>query len=306
MIYCRCYLATYELDVTGALGVAISSTIVGTSLVGREARHSSVLVHGREVEGAVETAGKLRDINVECELLIEELEHFILRRRTRLHQIDTRPHIGTSLELQGQGVSGRGDTVCTRVVGSVERAVGNARRGVGTESGIPSVAVVAVGISTDVVDPAPVRVEDDASLVGCATATSARLPSERWVCLNCLCSNLLSVRNSEHREECICGHDLSKHLHGQRWLEVMNYVEIPPPYKLENDCSVRIMIGCMVIVKSSCFDALPKTKYELNSNEITHDYLLKYLRTYISDCTVGSIAGAGVRSMQEPAKRQTG
>ena len=60
-----------------ALGVAVTSSVLRTSLVGGEARHATVLVHLHEVEGTVQAARKRRHVDVEGELLVLEVEHLV-------------------------------------------------------------------------------------------------------------------------------------------------------------------------------------------------------------------------------------
>ena len=102
--------------------------------------HATIGSHLGEVDGTVETAGELGDIDVEGELLVEQVEHLILGVGG-VHEVDTRADVGTSLEGEGEGVTGGGDTVCARVVGAVESTVSRAGRIVGTESGVPGVAL---------------------------------------------------------------------------------------------------------------------------------------------------------------------
>ena len=47
-------LAVDELEVTGALGIAVTCTVLGARLVARVLGQATVLVHGDEVQGAVE------------------------------------------------------------------------------------------------------------------------------------------------------------------------------------------------------------------------------------------------------------
>lgn len=49
-------LAVNELEVAGALGVAVSGAVLGAGLVGGELGDTTVRVHGDEVEGAVQAA----------------------------------------------------------------------------------------------------------------------------------------------------------------------------------------------------------------------------------------------------------
>ena len=104
----------------GALGITVTSTVLGTSPVGREAGGSAVCVHLDEVERAVETAWELRHVDVEGELLVRKVEHLILGV-ARVHEV----HTGTDVrgvravrhELQREGVATCGDTVRACVAG---------------------------------------------------------------------------------------------------------------------------------------------------------------------------------------------
>jgi hypothetical protein len=93
----------------------------------------------------------------------------------------------------------------TRVVSTINSAVLSASSTVGARSGVPGVAVIAVGVSAGDVSPAPVGVEDDgARLSGAASASStgASLPGKLGVGLSCRGANLLSAGGSEERERC--------------------------------------------------------------------------------------------------------
>lgn len=72
------YNTVDELDIAGALRVAVSGTVLGTSLVGRELGKTTVEVHGDEVQSAVQAAANVGDIDVEGELVAwskSALEH---------------------------------------------------------------------------------------------------------------------------------------------------------------------------------------------------------------------------------------
>lgn len=79
--------AVDELDVMGTLRVAIASAVGCTSRVGRILCLSTILGHLHEVKSAVETARKVGDIDVECELLVLQVEHLVVVRV--LHEVDT-------------------------------------------------------------------------------------------------------------------------------------------------------------------------------------------------------------------------
>lgn len=54
----------------GALGVTVSSSVCGTSLVASVCGHSAVKVHLGEVESTVESAGEVGHVNIEGELVV--------------------------------------------------------------------------------------------------------------------------------------------------------------------------------------------------------------------------------------------
>ena len=132
--------AVDELEVARALRVAVASTVLSTSLVCREARNATVSIHLREVDGAVETARKLRHVDREGKLLVLEVEGLVLGVGG-VHEVDTRADVRSGLKLKRERVARRGDAVCARVVGAVESTVSRAGRIVGTEGGVPGVAL---------------------------------------------------------------------------------------------------------------------------------------------------------------------
>lgn len=73
--------AINELDITWALSITVSSTVVSSGFVGI-AKVSS-LVHINEVESAIDTAFKLGNIDGEGELLSKQLEHLVLVLRVK-------------------------------------------------------------------------------------------------------------------------------------------------------------------------------------------------------------------------------
>ena len=165
----RCEILTYhsvnELDVTRALRVAVSSSVLGTSLVSWELGQATVGVHLGEVESTVQTARKVGNIDVEGELLVEKLEHLV--GRVACHEVDTRTDVllgRSGHELEGEGVTAGRDTVgacintnqraCpsqiessrhTGVVGAIEGTIRRASVGVRAERRVPGVTGVAVG-----------------------------------------------------------------------------------------------------------------------------------------------------------------
>lgn len=184
-----------------ALRVAVSSSVLGTSLVGGEARHATISVHLGEVDGTVKAARKVGYIDVKGELLVLHVELLVGGRRSRSHEVDTGADVGASLELQGEGRAGAGDTVCARVVGTIESAVGSACSTIRAQGSVPGVTSVAVGRATGAVEPAPVSVEHDGSRLSRARAGSrACLPGESGVGLSSESSDLLGVDSGEEGE----------------------------------------------------------------------------------------------------------
>lgn len=229
----RCaHRAVDELEITRALGVTVTGSVLGTSLVGRVLGHATVGIHLGEVEGSVETAGKLRDIDVERELLVERLEDVV--GGVGVEKVGAGSDVGVGSlgdELEGQSVARGGDTVGAAVVRSVECAVLSACSRVGAERRVPlkppsqqqnrtkgemamtyGVSGVAVGVSGGGVQPSPVGVQHDLALLGRALLSAgALLPGDGGVDLCRLRANLLStdgVEESERGDEGSCaGHD---------------------------------------------------------------------------------------------------
>jgi len=140
------YHTVDELDVAWALRVAVASSVLGTGLVGWESGETTIGVHLGEVKGAVQTAGKVGNVDVKGKLLIEKLEHLI--GRLAGHQVNAGTDVllgGIRDEFEGECVTASGDTVGARVVCTVESAVLRASSTIGTKRAVPGVAGVAVG-----------------------------------------------------------------------------------------------------------------------------------------------------------------
>ena len=193
------YLAVDELDVVRALGVAVAGTVLGAGDVAGEAGLATVSVHLNEVEGAIETTGQVRHVDVEGELLVLQLEHLVggLVR----HQVDTRADIAARDKLERERVTAGCDTVGARVVCAVEGTVLRTSGGVGADARVPRIAGVAVGVAASGVQPTPVGVENDGSAQGLASAgRRALLRGQLRVVLGGLSSSLLSVCDGEQGE----------------------------------------------------------------------------------------------------------
>ena len=74
----KTHLAVDELDVVGTLGVTVTSTVLGTSLVVSELAGTTIGVHLNQVDGTVETTRESGHVDVESELLVLQLEQLIL------------------------------------------------------------------------------------------------------------------------------------------------------------------------------------------------------------------------------------
>lgn len=95
------------------------------------------------------------------------------------------------------------NTRLTRVVSTLNGAVLGAGDAVGAERSVPCVAVVAVGVSANVVSPAPVGVKDNRTSLGgaaVATGTSAGLPVKLGVGLSRGSADLLSADGAQESE----------------------------------------------------------------------------------------------------------
>jgi hypothetical protein len=66
-----------EFDIVWALSVTVSSAVSSTGRVGTFTK-VSILTHLHKVEGTVQTTGKLRNIDIEGELLSSEFEHLVV------------------------------------------------------------------------------------------------------------------------------------------------------------------------------------------------------------------------------------
>lgn len=69
-------LAIDELDVLGALRIAVAGTVLGTSLVARVLGKTTIQVHGNEVKSAIETAANVGHIDVKGKLVAEKFEGY--------------------------------------------------------------------------------------------------------------------------------------------------------------------------------------------------------------------------------------
>lgn len=176
-------LAIDELDVVRALRVAVSSAVLGSSLVCRVFGHTTILVHFDEVKGSVQAAGQLRGVDVKGELLVEELEHLVLGIRG--HKIQPRTDAPAERtigdKLKRKSATGRSHSVRAGVVCSIEGAITSTCFAVRAEGSVPRVATVAVRGFGRLVQPTPVGIERDLGLERRAAAGRALLDGQRRV-----------------------------------------------------------------------------------------------------------------------------
>jgi hypothetical protein len=136
---------------------------------------ATILVHGDEVQGTVQTAADAGNIDIEGEFVAEESEHLV--GIIVLHEVDTAADVLAILvlldELEAELVTAGLDAICRLILGAVNAALLSAGGTVGADGGIPFVTGVTVG-SLLGVSPSPVGVDDNRS-VDCAAATVCAL-----------------------------------------------------------------------------------------------------------------------------------
>jgi hypothetical protein len=107
--------------------------------------------------------------------------------------------LGDKVHLEG--VTAGGDAVSSRVVGSVQSAVGSAGSSVWAGGCVPGVTSVAVGVSADSVKPSPVGINHN----GCGRRRTSRgstlADGERRVSLSGAGAGLLGAGSKEERGE---------------------------------------------------------------------------------------------------------
>jgi len=199
------YFSVDELDILRTLGITISGSILGTSLVCRESAHSSVFVHLREIECAVETARKVGHINVKCELLAEQLEHLIFGRAASSHQVCSRSDIARTAafrhEVELESIARGCDAISTGVVGSVQSTVGGTLYAIWAHGCIPGVTSVAIGIPSLGVKPSPVGIEHNGLSRRRTSTSSTFADRESRVGLGCVRTSQLGASSDQEGSE---------------------------------------------------------------------------------------------------------
>ena len=200
-------LTVDELEVARALRVTVPSTVLGTGLVGWVLGHATVGVHGDKVQSAVETAGEVGDVDIKGELLVQQLKHLV--GGVVLHHVQTRANVlllAGGDEVEAEGVAAGSHTISGLVAGTLEGAVGCARRIVRADGLVPGVAGVAVGVVADFVHPTPVGIDDHLAVVGgAAAASSAALPGHGRMHFRLGSTDLLSLTRAQKGGQDECG-----------------------------------------------------------------------------------------------------
>jgi hypothetical protein len=118
-------------------------------------------------------------------------------------------------KLERESVARSGSTIGSGVVGAVNDTVASASGVAAAEGAIPGVARVAIGIAILVMNPTPIGINDDLTiLVGAASLASALLPSYLGVSLGLLSTNTLGAGKASSGQESRESEELG--LHGQR------------------------------------------------------------------------------------------
>jgi hypothetical protein len=165
------YETVNKLDVTGALAVAVAGTVLGSGGVAVVLGHATIGIHGDKVQGSVQAAADVRDVNIKGELVVEQSEHLV--GVFVLHEVGAATNVGAVLmlgdELEAQLVAAGLDSVRLPVVGTVDAANLGASSAIRADGRVPFIAGVAVG-ARFIVRPSPVGVNDDAARgLGAAT-----------------------------------------------------------------------------------------------------------------------------------------
>lgn len=192
-------LATDELQVTGALSVTVTGTVLGAGLVVGVAGLATVLLHGDEVKSGVETTVDGGQVDIEGELVALEVEGLVLVGT--VHEVESGSDVGSVLvlgqELEGESIAAGGGTVGLAVFGTLDGALGGAVIGSAALRG-PLVTVIAVLSAFESVKPSPVGVDGHLSVgLGAGTTAGALLPRQLRVSLGLLRSDLLGRREPE-------------------------------------------------------------------------------------------------------------
>lgn len=197
----------------GALSIAVSGSVSGTSLVSSVVGQSTVKLHLGEVEGTVESAGEVGHVNIEGELVVLQVEALV--GAVVCQKVDTRSNVGTGDESEGKRIISSLDTVNTLVIGPIKSALGGASHSVWAEGCVPFVAGVAVVVAVRCVQPSPVGIKNDLGvLLGASSSAGASLHRHGRVSLDFESTNLLAADSGQKGE----GSEGKLVDHFERWL----------------------------------------------------------------------------------------
>lgn len=132
------HLAVDELQITRALRVTVTSSVLGTCLVAIVLSQATIGIHGDKVQSSIESAGQTGSVHIECELLVLQLEDLV--GTIVLHQKQTGANVGSSDKAQSEGIAIGGRTVGAGVVSALQSTVCGASLVIGAESRIPLVS----------------------------------------------------------------------------------------------------------------------------------------------------------------------
>mmetsp|Transcript_38036 Transcript_38036/g.93028 ORF Transcript_38036/g.93028 Transcript_38036/m.93028 type:complete len:203 (+) Transcript_38036:1002-1610(+) len=182
-----------------ALGVTISRPVLRPSLVPVILALPAVRIHLHKIQSAIQTTWQLRHVNIECELLVLQLEQLV--GLLSIHQIRPAANVARVLTLrhkpQLQLVPVAGDAIWRRPIlcrDPVQPAVARASLRIRTIARVPAVPRVAIRAAPHLMQPAPVRVQSHALLLCLASALRAHVQSHRQMHVLLLTSHLLRRR----------------------------------------------------------------------------------------------------------------
>lgn len=137
------YLAANKLEIASTLRITVASTVLGTSSVAGVLGRATIGIHGDKVQGRVEAALDLRQVDIKRQLIVGQGEGLV--GVGVLHEIGTGADVLAVLMLrdepQVQSIAAGGDAVGAAVVGSLDGTV--VARGAGAGTG-PFVSIIAV------------------------------------------------------------------------------------------------------------------------------------------------------------------
>jgi hypothetical protein len=140
------HLASNEFKISGALRVAIPSAVLSASFVVGLGRYSAIGRHISEVECTIKSAGEVRDVNIKCKLLVEQIELLVVGAIGQQVEACSNVHLGRVCdEVDFEGISAGRHAVGTAVISTVKCTVLSASNVIGAKRCVPGIAGIAVG-----------------------------------------------------------------------------------------------------------------------------------------------------------------